>query len=134
MIDTFRKLMKREQPEYIVSFQTETCDKLNAVTCKYRKGGKYFAATSFYTDTWLSSSPAGPLAGGAAKAECLEDIAQIREFETMEQCAMFSGATTAYLKECMASLRSVVDIKLSDILSVPWDDKYSAKLYLGPVP
>ena len=134
MLDTFRGLVRKERPDYIIEIREAKCGQICAVTCKYARGGRYFAATSFYTDTWISSNPLGPIAGVVSEVSRLNDVSDVREFPSADECVRFSGISDHKLEKVIEYVRDKSIGKLTSDLIAYRGDNVCCKLLLAPFP
>lgn len=134
MLDTFRGLVRKERPDYIIEIREAKCGHICAVTCKYARGGRYFAATSFYTDTWISSNPLGPIAGVVSEVSRLNDVSDVREFSSADECVRFSGISDYKLEKVIEYVRDKSIGNLTSDLIAYRGDHVCCKLLLAPFP
>lgn len=81
MLDIILGIMAKAKPAIssIIDCKTVTHRDLSVVEIRYVHGNSYFAARSFYTNTWIAPKPTGPAMNpnGTMKMDYLQDIAEI---------------------------------------------------------
>lgn len=136
MFELFKRLVRKESPDFILGMTTAHYAQLCAVTCKYSKGSSYYAAVTFYTDTWISADPYGPL-GQKSENSCdtLSDIATVREFNSLQACKDFQDVTAKDIESFLFKLeRATMNQFASVFEGNPYGDTVTSKLILAPLP
>lgn len=134
MFEIFKTLVKQEAPDYIIDNKSVGCGQLQSMTCVYAKSKKYYTATTFYTDVWISKSPLGPLSGDTPVVKTLSDVAVIREYDSFQACSSFPPVTKQDLESYIAQMNMGVDDYLAGLLPNGCGDVCKFKLNLNPVP
>ncbi len=85
MHDILYGLLARERPliSSVVGHKTVNSRDLSVTELRYVQGGKFYAARSFHTDCWISSSPLGPIGFAGSRTfqcEALADVAEITSY------------------------------------------------------
>lgn len=136
MFELFKQLVSKQAPDFILDLKTSHFEQLYAATCKFSKGGKYYAAVTFYTETWISSDPYGPLTSGVYR-DCKElaDVASITEFSSSVSCNAFPAVTTKDLESFVSKIKLSALRQFDDLFrDNQYGDRIQSKLLLAPMP
>lgn len=136
MLDIFRRLVKQEGPSFIIDFSSVSAGDLSAVTCKYECAKKYYTAISFYTNTWISKSPGGPVAkDGISRCSTLSDIATIIPHASIELCRSYASVDSTELLQWQLRQKSnFVQLFEQVFRNNDYGDTMQAELILSPTP
>lgn len=136
MLDIFRGLVKQECPSFIIDFSTVTAGELSAVVCKYERNKKYYTASSFYTSTWISRVPSGPIThDGISKCEKLCDVANIVPHASITLCKSYPTIDESELKHWQTKQKKMFTRSFDDIFTAnSFGDIMTADLILTPLP
>ena len=91
-------LLAKERVLSVLSITDVEYRDLHAIEIRYTKNTKCYSAKSFYTVTWVSASPLGPLDNIVMTFNSLSDIAQITEFNSIAELKSFPILTAEHLK------------------------------------
>lgn len=134
MFNVFRQMIQKEKPDYVLEMKTSTCRQLEASCCKFAKNQRFYVAMTFYTDTWISPNPLGPLAGGATTISCLEDVATVSEFSSKSLCLNYPAVSSQDLQEYLNHANRQFSSQVAGLIEPQGNDEFSYKLLVAPVP
>ena len=134
MFNVFRQMIQKEKPDYVLEMKTSTCRQLEVSCCKFAKSQRFYLATTFYTDTWISANPLGPLMGGATTISCLDDIATVTEFHSKTLCMGYPVVSTQDLQEYLDRANRQFASQVEGLLAPQGNDEFNYKLWVAPVP
>ena len=136
MLEIFRNLVKQERPSFIIDFRVVHDGGLSAVYCKYERNKNFFTAISFFTDTWISKNPAGPVVvRGISPCTTLSDIATIVSHTDLNICRSYPAVTALDLKDYQNHVKSSTVSLFAELFQGNvFGDVVSSSLMLAPVP
>lgn len=91
-------LLAKEHVLSVISLTDIEYRDLHAIEIRYTKNTKCYSAKSFYTATWASASPLGPLDSLVMVFNSLSDVAQITEFNSIADLKASPILTVEHLK------------------------------------
>lgn len=136
MLDVFKRMVAKQRPDYILGIHVVSYKQLYAATCKYAKGGNYFAATTFYTDTWIAGDPLGPIMSGiCTPCKSLNDIANIFMFSSLKSCINFKSVCESDIESFVSTLKESAVGRVDNLVSnMSYGDSFKTELLLAPMP
>ncbi len=137
MLEYFREMIRKQHPDFMISFDVASAEQLSVITCKYCRGNVYYVARSFFTDTWISDSPLGPMKQKFHQSgdACLKDIATLIEFSDKQACMNFHNFNAVDIYKMLDELRKAMQISLDQLFtSNEHGDVFSYKLLVAPYP
>lgn len=136
MLDIFKQLVSRERPNYIISMRVAEYGQLSAVTCKFERGGVYYTAVSFYTDTWICGDPTGPGSfNSVIPCKELANIARIYTHSSISLCKMYPEVSISDLQTFIFKLKSQTLKNFDDVFQGnSYGDTAVSRAILSPIP
>lgn len=136
MLDYFKSLIKKESPSYIKEFCVESADGLSVATCSWAKDDKYYRATSYFTDAWISSRPIGPgREEGRIGMPTLYDISDVQVFERRQLWEGQPRITADDLRSILFSLKKrLADFAKSALPPLEEGVQFEYKFAVSPYP
>lgn len=134
MFNLFQSLIKAEHPDYIIDTRTSAYEELRVAACAYAKNRRYYVATTFYTDAWISKYPVGPGLPGLADTFTLKDVANITEVPAKEQGLLYLRCLPSDFRKTVESIKESLLAYLNGLPTLRPSDVLKYKLSLSPVP
>lgn len=131
MLEYIGSLVKRERPDFISDMRTTQSGTLTAVTIKYAKGGRYYVATTYFTDSWVSATPY-PKQGVVVRK--LSDVCDIKEFPSKSLMEAYPSVSKADLSDFNSQLQMAVTRSLQNLFAGnEYGDTTRVNVQLSPV-
>lgn len=129
MLDIFKALIKQERPDFILDLTTVGHREVSVASCKYSKNGKFYAATTWFTEVFIAPSLSDLLlAASNSKVEILSDVAELNSFDTKQECLGHRNITSADIDSALTQAHS----RLDDYIRIAFaDNQYGDHVISG---
>lgn len=128
--------LRKEKVTSILCTHKVTYRELTGVDIYYVKDGKYYVATSFYTDAWMAREPIGPVANwdGKVWAESIYDVATIAVYNDVVDWKAHADVTKEYLQRFYEYVNGCARVSADRLLSQYKNLIYKTDFLLLPSP